>query len=109
MAESRHIKQGNEQNPNQVGRSAARDTEDAVTGNRYEDKGKGAPTEMHLLKRLVTIGESSNVAAALRRRMAVMMPPLCRVPIRMNLRRVHPSAPRALTTSPIFTTSALVV
>ena len=41
MAESRHIKQGNEQNPNQVGRSAARDTEDAVTGNRLRGQGEG--------------------------------------------------------------------
>lgn len=41
MAESRHIKQGNEQSPNQVGRSAARDTEDAVTGNRLRGQGEG--------------------------------------------------------------------
>ena len=48
MAESRHIKQGNEQSPNQVGRSDARDTED----------------EMRLLKCLERPGEGSNVAAA---------------------------------------------
>ena len=41
MAESRHIKQGNEQSPNQVGRSDARDTEDAVTGNRLREQGEG--------------------------------------------------------------------
>ena len=41
MAESRHIKQGNEQSPNQVGRSAARDTEDAVTGKRLREQGEG--------------------------------------------------------------------
>lgn len=41
MAESRHIKQGNEQSPNQMGRSDARDTEDAVTGNRLREQGEG--------------------------------------------------------------------
>lgn len=41
MAESRHIKQGNEQCPNQMGRSAARETEDAVNGNRLREQGEG--------------------------------------------------------------------